>query len=285
MTDRVTTIETHSGEHGSWLLASGKPAAQLRAYIHRYEGYVESRRVFSRHLQAASTRIPLIINFGAPFRLDGPGYHNQEVRSFIAGLHDGPTLVGSGGPQHCLQIDLTPLGARRIVGLPMHELRNCVVELDDLLGRQSALLAEQLHDASDWSERFALVDAALTSRIERSPDIPRPISAAWTAIEQSDGRASIGGLAVELGWSHKHLIVQFREHVGLPPKTLARIRRFERAMRAVNDSERVCLATVAQTAGYFDQAHLNRDFRQFAGLTPAELRRRRIPGIEGLVGD
>jgi methylphosphotriester-DNA--protein-cysteine methyltransferase len=159
------------------------------------------------------------------------------------------------------------------------------VELDDLLGCQAPLLIEQLHAAPGWNERFAIIDGVLSARLDRAPAIPPAVSGAWERLTRSSGRAHIGGLASELGWSHRHLIAQFREHIGLPPKKLARILRFERALGSINGGESICLASVAQTAGYFDQAHLHRDFRQFTGHTPAELLRRRLPGMEGLIGD
>ena len=84
-------------------------------------------------------------------------------------------------------------------------------------------------------------------------------------------------LAEELGWSHRRLIARFREQVGLPPKIMGRILRFDRVTQLLLDVEGPRLAEVAYECGYYDQAHLNRDFRDFAGTTPGDYLARRLP--------
>jgi len=78
----------------------------------------------------------------------------------------------------------------------------------------------------------------------------------------------IGQVADEVGWSHKHLIVQFRRQAGLRPKTAARLIRFDRVWRHVDQRRPLDWGQVAADTGYADQAHLIRDFRQFTGITP-----------------
>jgi AraC-like DNA-binding protein len=87
-------------------------------------------------------------------------------------------------------------------------------------------------------------------------------------LELSDGAVPIGELAAELGWSRRHLAVRFREELGMAPKALARLLRFERAVKRLRAGDE--LADLALDAGYYDQAHFNRDFRAFAGTTPTQ---------------
>ena len=105
-----------------------------------------------------------------------------------------------------------------------------------------------------------------------SPDV----AWAWGILERTHGRAPIGWICDRLGRSRRHLAVRFREQVGLPPKTVGRIMRFDRAVSllAREDAE---LAGVAFECGYYDQAHLNRDFREFAGVSPAAFARQIVP--------
>ena len=100
---------------------------------------------------------------------------------------------------------------------------------------------------------------------------------AWRALERTDGAARVGALAEKTGRSRKQLLMGFRTHVGLGPKTVARIMRFNRVVAALRRAPQPSLARLAADCGYFDQAHLNRDFREFAGTTPVEFARRVMP--------
>jgi AraC-like DNA-binding protein len=166
----------------------------------------------------------------------------------------------------CIELRLTPLGAHSVLGLPMHELTNRTVELEDVVPRVEELTA-RVRDEPSWPERFDLVEAFLARRLADSVGPSPAVEWSWQRLRQSGGRASIGALAAELGWSHRRLIARFREAIGLAPKTAARVLRFDRAVSALRVSPNG-LAEIALECGYFDQAHLNRDFRELAGTTP-----------------
>ena len=163
----------------------------------------------------------------------------------------------------------------------MEALTNRVVDLEDLLGGAAALLVEQLHEAPSWDARFDLVDEFVAARLAQARPPSPSVAWAWKRLGENRGRLEIGALAGELGCSRKHLIAQFREQVGLPPKMVARILRFRGVLESLERGNGTRLAEVAQECGYYDQAHLNRDFREFAGITPTEFLDRRLPGGEG----
>jgi AraC-like DNA-binding protein len=205
-----------------------------------------------------------IVCFGVPYRLDG-----EPFRAFVGGLSDRPVRTEFVGDAGGIQVDFTPLGARRCLGLPMQELTNRVVAIEDVLGPRAALLVERLQEARGWAERFALLDAALLRRLAEGPE-PAP-EVAWTLrrLAAADGRLAIAGLAAEVGWSRRHLAASWRRDVGLAPKAVARILRFQRALRLVREGHG--LAEAAYDCGYADQPHLNRDFRALAGASPREV--------------
>ncbi|MDB4950773.1 MAG: Helix-turn-helix, AraC domain protein [Gemmatimonadetes bacterium] len=281
----------HRSERCAWESVSRDPDAQLRAYVHgAYQGWTETAADGLRRREVPVTRIPLILNLGPDFvvsPLDAAGRTGAERRvgSFVAGLGDACTLVGATGPSRCIQVDLTLAGARRVLGVPMDELANRVVEVEDVLGPAGRRLVQRLGDAAGWADRFRLLDAFIARRVERAPPLPTVAARAWRRLEAGAGRVDVAALAADAGCSRKHLAQQFREHLGLPPKTLARILRFNRAVDLLRSGGAARWTEIALACGYYDQAHLNRDFRQFAGTTPGAFIAHLLPDGGGVAAD
>jgi AraC-like DNA-binding protein len=210
-----------------------------------------------------------IVSFWSPYTIDG-----EQIDSFAGGLSDRPIVIEHVGTSGGVQIDFTPLGARRCLGVPMDELTNRVIALEDVFGRAAPLLVERLHDARGWPERFALLDAALLRRLAIGPEPASEVAWSLQRLVAAEGRLAIGALAAEVGWSRRHLAARWRRDVGLAPKAVARILRFERAVRLLSRDDGGRLAEIAFDCGYADQSHLNREFRALAGSTPGEQLRR-----------
>jgi AraC-like DNA-binding protein len=205
--------------------------------------------------------VPAIVCFGVPYRLDG-----EPFDAFVAGMTDRPVATEFTGAAGGVQIDFTPLGARRILGLPMAELTGRIVAVEDLLGAE---LVDRLRDARGWPERFAVLDAALLRRVAEGPEPAPEVAWSYARVAAAEGRLAVGALAAEVGWSRRHLTARWRRDVGLGPKALARILRFQRALRLLRAGHE--LADVAYDCGYADQPHLNREFRALGGATPREV--------------
>jgi AraC-like DNA-binding protein len=255
-----------------WTIVTGRPAPELRGHVRRYTGYRERTGPLARR-EVANADAVLIVSFGPRIDVDG-----RTFTSFAAGVNDAAVVTEHDGTQDGVQIDLSPVAARRLLGVPMGELANAVVDLDALLGRAAGELAERLFDAPSWPARFALLDAAFAARLAGSPPPPPAVAHAWRRLEA--GERSVERLAGELGCSRRHLAVQFRDHIGLSPKRMARILRFQRVADGLR--ERRGLAELAYECGYADQPHLNRDFRAFAGVTPTEFVAGLLPGGAGV---
>jgi len=160
-----------------------------------------------------------------------------------------------------------------LFGIPLAELAGGIVALRDLLPAESRALSEALDASSDWPSRLSLVETFLARRILRSPIDTARVDWAVARIESSGGSLDVGSLARELGHSHKHLITLFRDQVGVSPKLLSRLVRFERVIRHARASRSMSWSELALAHGFFDQAHLARDVKRFTGLTPTEARR------------
>jgi AraC-like DNA-binding protein len=241
-------------------LATRAPHPALASHVRSLAGWHEKTGTPVQRAELPGGRIVLVISFGPTLDVDG-----RTFGSFIAGLHDAPALTEHAGEGHGIQAYLTPLGARRLLGMPMGELTRQVVELEDLIGRSE--LPERLATAPDWSTRFTLLERAIAERTLAAPPVAAELEWIWRRLH--DG-VPIGALAEELGWSRRHLAVTVRRELGMAPKPLARLLRFERAVERLRAGAE--LADVALDSGYYDQAHFNRDFKAFAGVTPTEYR-------------
>ena len=219
-------------------------------------------------------RIVLVISFGPPLEVDGRSYG-----SFVAGLHETAAITEHAGVSHGVQAYLTPLGAERLFRMPMGELANGGADLADLLDDADEL-AERLYETAGWPARLALLEAYIERRVAEAPPAPREIEWSWQRLLGSGGAVPVASLAEEVGWSRRHLAARFREHVGLPPKALARILRFERAAERLRLG--ADLSEAALDSGYYDQAHFNRDFKAFAGVTPTEYRVTSVQDIQSV---
>jgi transcriptional regulator GlxA family with amidase domain len=121
------------------------------------------------------------------------------------------------------------------------------------------------------------MDQFLLRRLASGPRPSPEVGWAWRRLVASDGAAPISRIADEVGWSHRHLIARFRQQVGLTPKIGARLVRLDAVWRHIEKRGPLDWGQVAADAGYADQAHLIRDFRQFTGTTPAEFLARTLP--------
>jgi AraC-like DNA-binding protein len=276
----MATVARHDSPELSWEMVTHDAHPRLRQHVRNYTGYVERTAKPLRRLEVPSADVTLIIS--PDTRLSLPDVRDSSrpatrLTSFVAALHDTYALVDHDGFQHGIEVRLTPLGAHSLFGLPMDELTNRVVGLDDLLGRGADELVDRLWDLSGWEPRFRLLDDLIGRRVEAGRPSSYELFWAWRRLRASGGKASVGGLARELGWSHRRLIARFKEQIGMPPKTVARVLRFERVSGRLRQRAAPSLAELALECGYYDQAHLNRDFRDFAGTTPSAYIAARLP--------
>jgi AraC-like DNA-binding protein len=159
--------------------------------------------------------------------------------------------------------------------MPAGELAGIDVHGHEVLGAFADRVQEQLRAAATWAERFAILDQALLSRLRAAGEragVSSEVSYAWRRLLRSRGTVPVAELAAETGWSDRHLRAKFQVETGLAPKAAARVMRFDRARRTLQRraiaGEPLRLAELAASCGYFDQAHLDREFGLLAGCPP-----------------
>lgn len=275
-----TKVTHHRHGLGSSMRAVRKPDKRLQGFLHReYIGASHEGLKFESWLEPPQPVATLMISLEDPLRTE----RGELPRAWIAGLDDKPEVVDTSGRHTEVDLKLTPFGAYALCGVPMSELTGQVVPLEEVFGRGAKSLPEQLAEAPSWSTRFDLVERLLLSRLAMAAVSDPFVVEAVFRLQASGGRVRINELAAGLNVSRRHLSTRFRAQVGLPPKTFARLLRFELARRLMTERP-ARWADLAAECGYADQSHLNREFRELGGTSPAQLLARQLPGF-GTVGD
>lgn len=191
----------------------------------------------------------------------GRSWSGSVAAGFLAGALDARVQT-----LECVQIRLSPLVAPAVLGVPPVELSGSLVALDDLWGRDASRIRERLHHARTWPERFALIDTALSGRLQTDRVVDPEVALAWRRIVATRGQLRVGDLATHTGWSRQRLWSRFGAQIGLTPKGAAMLVRFDHAIHRLAGGH--APAQVAADSGYVDQSHLHRDVRAFTAVTP-----------------
>ena len=227
--------------------------------------------------------VPLIIIFGPGFCAENGPDPRPLRTSFTAGFSGDAVRIGSSGEALCMQVNLTPLGAMRLFGPVLADLTGRIVDLADIDGMAGERLEDRLTDLDSWSSRLALLEDWLARRLHDEKQDDWRLHAALTAL--GDTRPMrIGALANRLGMSRKHLHGLFSNCIGLSPSRYQRLARFSRAASDLGSG----FADFADTAlkhGYADQAHFNREFKVFSGMTPTRFVAGNLADGTGLMAD
>jgi len=216
----------------------------------------------------------VVVLSGPPLRLFRDG-HDQVGRwiggSVIGGARAGAYLKQASAPRTSVGALLRPGAAELMIGAPAGLFSNAHTLLEDVWGTAPvAALRERLDAAKGGAARLALFEAALAARLPHLRGIDPMVAQALTRF---DACWSVGAIVQDVGSSHRHFSKVFREAVGLNPKTFQRLLRFKGALHRLTEHPESGWADLAFSAGYADQAHFNREFLAFSGVTPGRYRR------------
>jgi AraC-like DNA-binding protein len=186
---------------------------------------------------------------------------------FVFDLTDGEAMaVGTMTRPLVLDGAISPnfLGVRFRPGCAAAFLRIPLAEITDA----RVTLRDVWRDAPETIDVATLENALLRRLV---PDRDARVDAAISRIATTNAR--IDDIARDIGISRQHLARQFQHHVGVSPKTFARVMRFRRLLASLPERVDVDWAEVAVGHGYYDQSHLIDEFRELAGTTPGVFKR------------
>jgi AraC-like DNA-binding protein len=199
-----------------------------------------------------------------PIAWSGGIVHGPQSSFYVAGPKPKGGAVGA---------SFHPGAAGAVLGASMEELADGHVTLDAIWGTRSVDLHHRLMSATEPKDVFRILEQSLSARIHR-PLLVHPAVAHALASRPADvsSLARVADVQRTSGYSPRHFIALFRAAVGLNPKHYYRIRRFNSAVRSIAAGDGQGFGYIAAAAGYSDQAHLAREFREFAGVTPTKYR-------------
>lgn len=214
--------------------------------------------------------VELVFHFHDPFYTwDANGERSTQPRSLVVGQMRRFLEIAPTGRMGFVAVRFHVRGAYRFFSGPLNEVTARDVDLATLWGEDASRLTDRVAEARGMANRVRQVEEALLRRL-RSSRHDRAVDRGLQLIEASDGQLNITRLAPDLGVSRRQLTRQFQQFVGMSPKEFARIRRFLRAVRSLDQREHGTLTDTAHACGYYDQAHFNHDFRELSGMTPRE---------------
>ncbi len=213
----------------------------------------------------------LILHRGNPGQLaTAEGGFRRQARMSVAGQLRRFVRLRLGPRVDLLGVRFHPAGAARVFGPHVDLFSESLVPLDSLHPSLARACGAAL-EARSAAAAASRVEAALVDVLPAATALDLAAHHAVTRLVQSAGRVRIAEVAAELGMTGRHLRRLFRPRVGLGPKELARVLRFQSVFQAVEHSPRAAWSRIALAAGYADQAHLIRDFADLAGSTPPRL--------------
>jgi AraC-like DNA-binding protein len=228
----------------------------------------------------------IVFNLGAPaHELERSGRLTAQPCAMLVGQMTRPLQMVPGGTLRMVGIKLAPWGAAAIIGEASAALRDRTAALSDIDPAVLPHLGEQLDGCCQDNQIGAVLDRALRARLEavgarRLEDLTRLAR----SLGHTPG-ASVDAWARASECSARTLERRFGRFIGISPKEFSRVRRFQRALRLAREQLALPWAAIAAGAGYSDQAHLGRDFWQFAGGPPTLMGRGGTPITAAFVGD
>ncbi|HUL24970.1 MAG TPA: helix-turn-helix transcriptional regulator [Streptosporangiaceae bacterium] len=256
-----------------------KPARQLRPLVASYVDFDMAGWPPGRHRGLPDGTLVLVVSTNAPLTVRRAGRADVVAAATVAGLRSSPVGIVHDGTQRGVQLALTPRGSRALLGLPAAALAQGVWPLEEVIGRRAHELADRLASAPGPAGRARVLDTVL-ARWAVAADYPAAVDAAWRRLAASAGRLPVASVAAGIGLGRRHLGQLVRTELGLTPKTVARILRFDHACRCLRSGRTTALAETAVMCGYFDQAHLTSEWKQLGGCTPGEWMSEELPFLQ-----
>ena len=274
---------------GEWRVRTSPPPVELAPFV---DSFWETHGVvgYGYEKLLPSGLADFMVNLGPPQMVLQKPSDKLPVthrHAWLSGIRDSPLYAAPAHGNetfmtHFVCASLRPEGVRQIFGVDAVDTAAQVIDAEDLLGSSVRTLRDRIGEAADTAGRFsALADFLRVQHQSRARATSEAAIWAMAYTLNHQGNVRIQHLCSELGISRKHLIELYKSAAGLSPKTFARLTRFRSVVARVQNPADTWV-NIASEFGYFDQAHLIRDFNQFAGESPSSFLANRAPDGESV---
>jgi AraC-like DNA-binding protein len=215
--------------------------------------------------------VELVIHFRDPFRnYFADGTTNLQPQSFVVGQMKRFLEIEPSGTSGFVAVRFHARGAYLFFRSPLAEITNSVVSLKEIWNSRANEYSERVALARGMSARVRIVEEMLLEALRQNGRRDCAIERGVQVIQNTMEPIAVAELASTLGLSTRQLTRRFQNAIGMTPKEFLRLNRFIRAARQMRECPDNSLTETAYECAYFDQAHFNHEFREFAGMTPGE---------------
>ena len=204
-------------------------------------------------------------------------YHNETLKkiqscqnAWFSGFRTEPITIPSGKKSEMLIVQFKKGRVFPFLIEPIQNLTNFVVDAELAISPKILNIRERLLEASTHFEKFQVLEKQLLRIYHRKLEVNSFVDFAVSTINTTPNRCSIKSISHKVGFSQKHLIKLFKEHVGVAPKEFLKVIRFQRAIQQIENQISVDWSQIAFDCGFYDQSHFIADFKDFSGFTPSE---------------
>lgn len=235
-----------------------------------YDGYFPGSHKKERLLPDGS--VELVINLKEDeariYDRENLDKYTRLPGALLCGPHSSFFVIDTAQQDSVVGVHFKPGGAFPFFEMPVSELHNLHVSLEDLWGREAGLLRQRLLESQTPEKKFQVLEECLLAQAFRPLVRHRAVDCALALFRNIHTAPAMTELADQIGISSRRFIQLFSNEVGLRPKAFARVRRFQQVLQNIRTGAEFSWADMAASCGYYDQAHFIHDFKEFSGINP-----------------
>lgn len=198
------------------------------------------------------------------------GQATLQPRCFVFGQITVPLEIAPTGVSGIIAARFQPDGFFPFSSIPLPAMNDRAVPLTELFGAEGLSLEEQVLQSPSNKERIQIIESFLLKKLEAEDAILRVSRSAVEALLESRGQNTIHELAAQLQVNRRQLERKFSTATGMSPKQYSKVLRLQHAFKLIGQGTFHNLTELALEAGYYDQAHFVKDFREFTGVSPRQ---------------